>query len=122
VRSADESPSLGTDPRPDDPSRAPRPPRASLPSASSRLTGTEFRGMTRSVALEAYMRARRDEGRIPLANVLSDLIAGGLDMGEHRDRWERQIMAVATSKPRIFGWDPENRELWLAPTADERPR
>lgn len=95
---------------------------ATQPSASSRLTGDQFRGMTRSMALELYMRARRNEGRIPLANVVLDLLAGGLDMGPHRDRWERQIMAVANNKPRIFGYDPERRELWLAPTADERPR
>lgn len=97
------------------------PPRAVQPSASSRITPNQFSGMTRSRALEAYMKARRHEGRIPLANIILDLQAGGLDMGEHRDRWERHIIVTAQSNPRLFCYDPARREVWLAPTADQPP-
>jgi hypothetical protein len=95
---------------------------ASPPSASSRIRNHQFRGMTRSVALEVYMRERRDDGRIPIANVVLDLLAGGLELGPHRDRWERHIMAVARERPRVFCYDPVMRELWLASTADQPPQ
>jgi hypothetical protein len=51
-----------------------------------------------------------------------DLLAGGLDMGPHRDRWERHIMVCAMENPRIFGYDRDTRQLWLARTAFETPR
>jgi len=92
---------------------------ARQPSASSRIVPDQFRGMPRTMALEVYLRARRSEGRIPLANIVLDLLAGGLKMSAHRDRWERHIIACAQANPRIFGWDPNRREIWLAPTADE---
>ena len=95
---------------------------ANQPSASSSIRKNQFRGMRRNMALEFYMRARADDGRIPLANVVLDLIAGGLEMGPHRDRWERQIMVTAMENPRVFGYDRDRRELWLAATAYETPR
>lgn len=91
-------------------------------SASSRISAKQFSGQTKSMALENYMRARRNDGRIPIANAVLDLLAGGCDLGAHGDRWERHVMAIARERPRVFGFDPDRREIWLAPTADDPPR
>lgn len=91
-------------------------------SASSRVHSGQFRGMKPTTALEVYMRARRDDGHIPIANVLVDLLAGGLDMGKRGDYWERRIMAAARQRPIVFGLDMDRREMWLKPSALEAPK
>ena len=72
-------------------------------------------------AVADYLRARRNDGRLKITEVLVDLLAGDAHLGQP-SHWERTIMGVGRGRPEVFGYDRDKKEIWLAPTADELPR
>ena len=87
------------------------------PARASAVPQRSYRGMKKATALEVYMRDHRAAGRIPLAKIVADLLAGDADLGTP-DRHERNIILAVKNKTRLYGYDENTREIWLTATAD----
>jgi hypothetical protein len=99
----------------------------------------DFTGQRAVDALGAYLRARREHGKIPFKQAVEDLIAGGAYPGMPRGKQNEPRRLIAhtlkialPNKKRIFGYQPdgllkgvkeEEIFVWLAREADEfKPR
>jgi hypothetical protein len=82
-----------------------------------------FQGMSKPTALELYMRARKDDGKISFGEIVRDLLDGGLQALEegNTDFRERSIMAIVRQQPQLYGYDRDRHLAWLAPTANNKP-
>lgn len=85
----------------------------------------EFVGMTTTMALAIYLRARKDSLPLPSERVIKDLLAGGCYIS--KDKWEgRTIQAIirekhSSSGKKVFHYDRVRDEISLGPGAFETP-
>lgn len=106
--------------------------RLGLPNSSSVLQKTSksapgiFEGMEKSFAVQLYMRSRSTNDPIPLSQIVRDLSEGGCFLGAQKDRWERNVWAVARQSKQYHSIESDDgvgsHLIQLAPSAWEKPR
>lgn len=82
-----------------------------------RVSPGQYAGMGISAALEAYLKARPGK-RIPIKQVVEDLLAGGAVLGAKPKRYVQNVKITVRSRPKLVEWD-EGWNVCLAPTAHE---
>jgi len=81
------------------------------------VTPNQYAGMGISAALEAYLKARPGK-KIPINQVVEDLLAGGAVLGAKPKRYVQNVKITVRSRPKLAEWD-KDWNVWLAPTASE---
>lgn len=83
----------------------------------------QYKGMKLSPAFEAYMKARRGF-KIPLAKVIEDLKASGVELVTpgSKNSPKQNLKITIHFRPKMFTFDEKTELVWLADTADLPPK
>ena len=94
--------------------------------SNTKIKPDQFVGMTRSRAIEVYMRARANNEPMMLSELVVDLHAGGCFLGAEENRWERNVWSVLRQNKlyHVSEWKDKVGEalVQLAPKAWDKPQ
>lgn len=98
-------------------------PRAVENSSIPDVVPDQYKGMKLSPAFEAYMKARRGF-KIPLAKVIEDLKASGVELVTpgSKNSPKQNLKITIHFRPKMFTFDEKTELVWLADTADLPPK
>lgn len=80
----------------------------------------QFAGLSKSMALQLYMRERGSNGFMPVEDVVKDMLKGGANLGQP-GREVRNIKITAKNLPLVYNLSLDGNYISLAETASITP-